>query len=72
MEKFLISKEDMKTVGKKLIFKNKLAEGLDDSMLALFNRLVLDKIAEKLSDELLPTVQEALSAAIEAMPEVEI
>ena len=71
-EKFLISKEDMKTVGGKLVFKNKLYEAVDDSALALFNKFVLNKIAEKLPEDILPVVQDALKAAIEMMPEVEI
>lgn len=69
---YLVSKEDMKTVGQKLVFKNKIYEALDDSTLSLFNKLVLNKIAEKIPESILPTLQEALSAAINEMPEIEI
>jgi hypothetical protein len=72
MEKYLVSKEDMKTVGKKLVFKNKLYEGVDDPLLALINKVVLNKIAEKIPDNVLVIVQEALKSAIEEMPEIEI
>lgn len=71
-EKYLVSKDDMKTVGKKLVFKNKLYEALDDSALQLFNKMVLNKIAQKVPDSVLVTLQEALSIAINEMPEIEI
>ena len=72
MGKKLMTKETIKALGAKLKFKNKIAEAADDPLLNMFNNLVLDKVAEKLSDEVLNVVVEALETVIEEMPEVEI
>lgn len=67
-----MTKETIKALGAKLKFKNKLVEAADDPGLNLINNLILDKVAEKLSDEVLAVVQEALITVIDEMPEIEI
>ena len=67
-----MTKETMKALAAKLKFNNKLAEALDDTVLNLINNLLLDKIAEKLSDEVLAALQESIATVIEEMPDVEI
>jgi len=71
-EKYLMSKETTKKLGDKLKFNNKIAEAFDDTALNLLNKLVLNKIAAKLPEDILPVVQEALITVIEEMPEIEI
>ena len=72
MEKKLMTKETIKALGAKLKFKNKLIEVADDPTLNLINNLILDKVAEKLTDEALAIVQETIATVIEEMPEIEI
>lgn len=72
MEKKLMTKETVKALGVKLKFKNKLIEVADDPALNLINNLILNKVAEKLSDEVLTVVQETIATVINEMPEIEI
>lgn len=71
-EKVLMSKETVAELEKKIKFSNKIAEALDATAFGLVNKLLLNKIAEKLPDDILPVVQEALKTVIEEMPEIEI
>lgn len=72
MEKKLISVEKMKQLAEKLHFKNKAIELVDNPVLNLINNVLLDKIAEKLSDEALKVVQQTIEEVIDDMPEIEI
>lgn len=72
MGKKLMTKETVKALGAKLKFKNKLIEAVDDPALNLINNLILDKVAEKLTDEILAVMQETIATVIEEMPEIEI
>jgi hypothetical protein len=72
MEKKIMTKETAKALGAKLKFKNKLYEAVDDPTISLINNLILDKIAEKLPDEVLLVVQETIAMVIDEMPEIEI
>lgn len=67
-----MTKETVKALGVKLKFKNKLIEVADDPALNLINNLILNKVAEKLSDEVLTVVQETIATVINEMPEIEI
>lgn len=67
-----MTKETAKKLGSKVKFNNKLAEALDDTVIALVNKTILNKLAEKLSDEVLAVVQEAIVTVVDEMPEIEI
>lgn len=71
-DKYLMSKETTKKLSDKLKFNNKIAEAFDDAALNLLNKLILNKIAEKLPEDILPVVQDALVVVIDEMPEIEI
>ena len=72
MEKVIMTKETAKLLGQKLKFQNNVAEIIDDTAINLLNKLILNKLAQKLSDDLLAVIQEAVRSTIEEMPEIEI
>ena len=71
-EKYLMKKETVKVLGDKLHFHNPIIEAVDDPVLLLINKMVLDPLAEKIPEDILPTVQAALELVIDEMPTVEI
>ena len=71
-KKFLATKETIKEFTGKLKFKNVLMEGVDDMIGVIVNNLLGDKLAEKIPDDILPIVQEAIKTAVAEMPEIEI
>lgn len=72
MEKYLMTDETVKELADKLKFNNKIAEAFDDTALKLLNKLVFAKLAEKIPEDILPIVQQALEMTVQEMPTIEI
>ena len=71
-KKYLATKETVKELTAKLKFKNGVFEGIDDMVGVLLNNIFGENIAEKIPEDILPMVQEAIKVAIAEMPEIEI
>ena len=70
--KGLMSPETEKLAGKKLKFRNAIAEIVDDPAIALIDNNLLEPLARKLSPEVREVVTLALAEVVAEMPEIEI
>lgn len=68
----LMSPETQKKAGAKFKFKNKIAELVDDPLIAIVDDKIFHPLSLKLPPDIRPMVIAALAQVIAEMPEIEI